>query len=368
MSYNPKSLFNKIQSKEQAIAENSGAAGGGFSNPLIFKPKPGTTYAVRLLWLSPADGSDREYPMINSYIHRVWDENATGSKDNKVVCPTSQYMMGEVPSAFKKCPICAAASDFYKKGQEGSESAKELYSKFRRTCLGYIPIYIVNGPEDDIGQIKILQYGKQFRDFFDSKIFGIKKQNKNEEVPVGLDDEAIGLEAFMYYDETLDKIANVGYDLLITTTSKKMNIGGKSVDMPQYQLDFSRRPKMITELDSINIETEEGVAYFNSLNADILNFDKDFYIKSTEEDLHAFKLNFISGEAIDTPTASKPAISLPKKPVVETPAVEEDAIPYDYDEKPAEKPVVKSKPAVKAAPKAMEPADDDIDSLIDGLV
>jgi hypothetical protein len=138
--------------------------------------------------------------------------------------------------------------------------------------------------------------------------------------------------------------------------------------MPQYQLDFSRRPKMITELDSINIETEEGVAYFNSLNADILNFDKDFYIKSTEEDLHAFKLNFISSEAIDTPAVSKPAISLPKKPVVEAPAVEEDAIPYDYDEKPAEKPVVKSKPAVKAAPKAMEPADDDIDSLIDGLV
>ena len=368
--YNPKSLFNKIQSKEQAIAENSGST-GNFTNPLIFKPKVGTTYAVRLLWLSPDKGSDREYPMINQYIHRVWDDNATnGNKDNKVICPTSQYMMGEVPAAFKKCPICAAASNFYKQGQEGSESAKELYSKFRRTCLGYVPIYIVNGPEDDIGQIKILQYGKQFRDFFDSKIFGIKKQNKNEDAAVNLDEEAIGLEAFMYYDETADSVINVGYDLLITTTSKKMNIGGKQVDMPQYQLDFSRRTKTINELDGVDITSEEGIKYFNSLNADILHFDKDFYIKSTEEELHEFNLNFISGEAVSTMTvgSTKPAISLPKKTVSEE-SVEEDSIPYEFTEKKSVSARAKISPSVKVEEIVTEvPNDADIDDLINDLV
>ena len=110
MSYNPKQLFSQIQKKEQDNASGSGN-NSGFTNPLIFKPKVGSSYAVRLLWLSPDKGCDREYPMINSFIHRVWDDNATtGSKDVKVICPTSQYMMGETSAAFRRCPICEAAS------------------------------------------------------------------------------------------------------------------------------------------------------------------------------------------------------------------------------------------------------------------
>ena len=371
MSYNPKSLFNKIQAKEQAAAESVNSP-ANFTNPLLFKPKVGTTYAVRLLWLPPEKGYDREYPMINSYIHRIWDDNATnGNKDHKVICPTSQYMMGEVSSAFRKCPICTAASEFYKQGQEGSESAKELYNKFRRTCVGYVPIYIVNGPEDSIGQIKILQYGKQFKDFFDSKIFGIKKQNKNEDIPTVLDEEAIGLEAFMYYDETADKLVNTGYDLLITTTTKKMIIGGKQIDMPQYQLDFSRRPRTITEFDGIEIDSEEGIKYFNALNSSVLHYDQDFYIKSTEEELHEFKLNFISGESVETPVVEtkKPAISLPKKPVVAEPEIDEvkDEIPYEFPTKPAKSTRVAKPVEVEAESEVALPNDSDIDDLINDL-
>lgn len=240
-----------------------------------------------------------------------------GNKEHKVICPTSQYMLGETTAAFRKCPICSAMSDFYKQGQEGSESAKEIYSKFRRTCIGYVPVYIVNGPNDDenVHQIRILQYGKQFKDFFDNKIFGVKKQNKNgEEVDNNIDDESIGLEAFMYYDESADEIVTKGYNLLITTTSKKMVLGGKQIDMPQYQLDFTRKLSNITEFDGVELNTEEGVKYFNSINSQIVHFDRDFYLKSSDQELQEFKLNYISKEAVEeTVEPTRPPIRPPRK-------------------------------------------------------
>lgn len=345
MSYNPKKLFNQIQKKEQDNATNGGS--GGFGNPLIFKPKVGTTYAVRLLWLPPIADCDREYPMINSFVHRIWDDNAAGGqKEAKVICPTSQYIMGESSAAFKRCPICEAASAFYKQGQEGSDSASELYSKFRRTCLGYVPVYIVNGPEEDIHQVKILQYGKQFKDFFDSKIFGIKKQNKyaDQDMNTDMDDEAIGLEAFMYYDESADQIVTRGYDLLITTTTKKMNLQGKQIDMPQYQLDFTRKLRDIRDIDGIELDSDEGIKYFNTLNEHILHFDADFYIKSTDAELQEFKMNYITGNTAlnteDEQVSRRPPIALPKKQAV-VESTEDD----DVDEIPMGKPT-KRKPVV----------------------
>jgi hypothetical protein len=389
MSYNPKQLFSQIQKKEQDNASGSGN-NSGFTNPLIFKPKVGSSYAVRLLWLSPDKGCDREYPMINSFIHRVWDDNATtGSKDVKVICPTSQYMMGETSAAFRRCPICEAASAFYKQGQEGSKSGEELYNKFRRTCQGFVPVYIVNGPEEDIHQIRILQYGKQFKDFFDSKIFGIKKQNKyaDADSQSDMDDEAIGLEAFMYYDESVDQIVTRGYDLLITATTKKMNLGGKQIDMPQYQLDFTRKLRDIRDLDGVELDSDAGIKYFNSLNSEVLHFDKDFYIKSTDADLQDFKLNYITGSSVadaDDEDAimeqRRPPVALPKKKqeVVEDETSEDDdEIPMGKtaarntraravieDEIPMETP--KSKPARK--PVVVDDEDDGIPRTTSGEI
>lgn len=302
MSYNPKSLFDKIQEKEK---ENATAT-NTFINPLLFKPKINTTYTLRLLWLAPEKGYNREYPMINSYVHKFWDDNASnGQKEHKVICPTSQYIMGETSAAFKRCPICEATSKFYNEGKAGSVSSNELYKIFRRTCMGYIPVYIVNGPEEDLHQIRILQYGKQFKDFFDLKIFGVVKQSKNknaDEIPLNLSDEAIGLEAFMYYDTTNDSIVTEGYDLIITTTTKRMEIGNKSVDMPQYQLDFTRKKRSITEMLNIDLTTPSGIKFFESLNSSILHFDKDFYLTSTDEELQKFKLNYVTKEEIQEKT------------------------------------------------------------------
>lgn len=293
MSYNPKSLFSQIQKKEQEAATNSGV-GQQFTDEYLLKPTKVGTLTVRLLWLPPIKGVERDYPMINSYVHEFWD--STNKKFGRVICPTSQYMEGETINGFKSCPICSEMSKFYKKGQEGSESAKQMYKNFRRTCKGYIPVYIVNGMnaqgEDISGQIKILQYGKQFKDFFNSKIFGITSKNNSEDAEPINPDDIIGLEAFMWYNEDENKIEVSGYDLIITTTSKSMNINGKNINMPQYSLDFGRKIKTIDTINGIDLTSKAGVEFFKNINNDI-NFDKDFLVKSTEAERQEFVTNFI---------------------------------------------------------------------------
>ena len=127
----PLALFNVLRAKETNNA--SGGNNQNFGNPNVFKLKQGASYSLRLLWVPPADDFDREYPMINQYVHRIWDENAIGSKDVKVYCRTSQYDLGETKAGFA-CPMCKVMSETYKEGANGSKSAQELYKKFRKGC------------------------------------------------------------------------------------------------------------------------------------------------------------------------------------------------------------------------------------------
>ena len=286
----PLSLFEKLRSKE---VNNVSAPSGNFGNPNLFKLKQGVSYTFRLLWTPPADGYDREYPMINQYVHRIWDENSIGSHDVKVYCKTSQYDLGETKAGFD-CPMCKAMSAAYKEGANGSKSAQELYKKFRRTLNGYAVVYVVKGPEEDLHQIKILQYTKSFRDFFDENIFGIKKVNKNsEEAQTETDDseEMIGIDAFMYYDPKNDEVIKTGYNFIVTVGTKRVPINGKMVDMPDYKFKFSNKLTEIEDFDGEEITSEMFLGI-----SEKIGFDRDFYKFSTIEEIEAFKAKYIDGE------------------------------------------------------------------------
>lgn len=329
---NPKSIFDDIQKKLKENANLSGALSGNFKSENIFKPTKAGTITVRLLWLPPADDVKRDFPMINSYVHRFYNPNATGKKYVKVTCTTSQYMDGETPTGFRNCCICDAVSKFYNQSNE-SASARELYNTFHRACEGYIPVYIVTGPEELQGKVKILQYGKQFKDFFNRKIFGIT--SKGDETPIDTD-EIIGLQAFMYYDPENDEIVTTGYDLIISTTIENITINNKKVPMPKYSLDFSRKPKTVDEMEGVDLNKASGVKYFKNLNNE-LGFDRNFLIYSTPEERQDFLKTYIqkdtsaeviSNDSIDElvensePTISKAATK--KAPIVEEVEEEED--------------------------------------------
>jgi hypothetical protein len=353
------SVFSKLQATVQAAANGS----GNFSNinSMILKPKINASYSLRLLWLQPYGTCTREYPMINQYIHHYWDDTATSGKDKVVYCPTSQYIKGETKAGFESCPICTECSKLYKASQEGSTSAGKLYKTFRRTFRGYVPVYVVNGPDDVVGQVKILQYSKMFKDFFDRKIFGVAaRPSGNEEVQPIDPDEVIGIDAFMYVDKSGNVVTD-GYNLNIQVTSKKMVIEGRSVDMPQYTLDFSRKNTSILNFGDDAITTE----LFNGLNEQI-SFDSNFYNESSVAELNTFKLKYVTAEETVEETTDEDVdstinnLSANMNPyATKTPAA-------SVAPAVATPPPVKTAPVVEKVTQTSDNGDDDID--VDALI
>lgn len=356
---NPRSIFEDIQKK---LKENNGSLSGAtnsFKNENVFKPTKAGTMTVRLLWLPEAAGVKRDFPMINTYVHRFYNANAV-KKYDKVICPTSQHMDGENPNGFRNCCICNAVSKFYKESND-SPSARELYQTFHRACECYVPVYVVSGPEELQGQVKILQYGKQFKDFFNRKIFGIVAKTGDDVEPIDTD-EIIGIEAFTYYDPENDEVVTTGYDLIISTTIENMTIGNRKVQMPKYTLDFSRKPKSINEMCGVNLKKASGVEYFKGLNEE-LGFDKNFLVTSTPEERQAFLNSYIIKDE-SSAVPGKDINSLINN------SVDEDE--EEEEVKPVKKPVKKAPPVeddyVEPEDSSSGDADDiDVDKLLADL-
>lgn len=354
MSFNAESLFNKIQAQEQAAPSGSTST---FNN-LILKPKVNCSYSLRLIWLKPFGTCTREYPMINQYIHHYWDDKAVGSKDQVVYCPTSQYIKGDTRDGFDSCPICEKCSELYKQSKEGSSSAKELYKKFRRTLRGYVPVYVVNGPEDVIGKVMILQYGKQFKEFFDRKIFGkmpkVVGENAEQPQPISAD-EIIGLDAFLY-SRNDGTIALEGYNFNVQVTSKRMVIEGRQIDMPQYTMDFSRKPTSVGTFGDEYITAD----VMDNLNAKI-RFDEDFFNVSTTADLTKFKLKYIDvTEAVEEIAEEESVEAAPE--IAMNPF--KNNVSVMNEEAPVKKVEIESTPVTVSA---ADDDDIDVDALLEKL-
>ena len=326
MSYSdPMQLFKILKEQTKTTTQSNGV----FGNPNILKFQKNKTYSLRLLWL-PSE--KRQYPMINQYVHRIWDENAVGSKDVVVQCPTSQYDMDN--GGFNVCPICSSMSKLYREIQNGSSSAKELYDKFKRTLQGYVPVYVVNGPAEDLHKVKIMHYTISFKRYFDLKIFGIQadKPKNGEEVQSIDESNCVGINAFMYYDPKKDKVITNGYNFMVSVGSKKVPINGRTVEMNDYKLDFSMKPTDITDFDGVEITAE----YFKGLS-DLLHFDKDFYIMSDIEKINNFKLKYIDGvDTVEEKTEAEDEDETPMmKPAPAKPAAKAEVI-EEVEEQPAE--------------------------------
>ena len=291
-------LFDELRKKAESQANGSSSGGTGFySNPNILKLKQGASYKLRLLWITPPEGMNREYPMINQYVHRFWDENAIGSKNIEVYCKTSQYDEGETRAGWD-CPVCKEMSKCYKEySKSGSQSSKEIYDTFRRTFRGYVPVYVISGPEEDLHKIKILQYTKIFKDFFDLKIFGIMKSQKtddgtNSQITVD-EDDILGIQAFTYYEASDDSVKTEAYDLIVTVNTKSIPIRGKMVKVPDYKIDFSRKMSEI-DFDGEPITSERYLGL-----SEELSFDQDFLKTSTIDELQAFLNKYVNSETVN---------------------------------------------------------------------
>lgn len=350
MSFNAMGIFDKLQQREQQRASE----GGNFGNKHLLKLQKGSKYQLRLLYLPPLN-CERMYPMINSYSHSFWDDNASGNKMQVVACPTSQYLDGD--GGFSNCAICACASKYYSEFKEnGSKTAEELYKKFKRNFNGYIPVYVVNGPEEAVGKVMILRYGKQLADFLNLKVFGVSPKPRKGEAPIEVDaDDVLGIEAFTYLDDN-GNIVTKAYDLTITVTTKTVPVDGKNVDMPNYAYDFKRNASTINEFGDVELTAE----YFNTLNEE-LSFDKDFYINSSAADRENFKLKYITAsDDIETnETTEQHEETVPQV----KPLTKKTVITDEVEQKPQPKKEVKE----ESNDITDENGDIDVDKLLSGL-
>ena len=340
----PMKLFNMLKEQAQTSGQFSG---GSFGNQHILKLQKGKKYSLRLLWLP---STERQSPMINQYVHRIWDEKAVGSKDVNVVCPTSQYDLDS--KGFSACPICEKMSELYKEAQNGSTSAKELYDKFKRTLRGYVPVYVVNGPAEDINQIKILQYTISFKKYFDSKIFGIVDEtannDQNQEDEDFEESNVVGINAFMYFDPKTNKVMTTGHNFIITVGTKKVPLSsGRIVEMNDYKLDFSMKATDIDNFNGKKITPD----YFCNLS-DELHFDEDFYVMHNLEKIANFKMKYIDGD--DTAMISETPIQ--KKEEVEEEVIEQ---PKKIVKKPVVQKEEEEEPVVK--PKKKQPIVEEVE-------
>lgn len=320
----PQKLFKDLLMREQTPRS------GGNVNSNIIKLQRGKSYSFRLLWL-PSE--TREYPMINQYVHRVWDENAIGSKDISVICPTSQYDLGDSKAGFDTCPICSRMSALYKAFSEGSKTAGELYKKFKRTLRGYVPVYVVNGPEEDKHKVKILPYTISFKNFFDEKIFGIKKKSNNDETEFEENNESnmIGIDAFMYYDPKTDSVITTGHNFLVNVDSKRIpTANGQSIEMNDYRFEFAMKNTDISAFGDEEVTPE----LFKSL-ANKLHFDDEFFKMHDIDELDKFLSKYLDGvDEIETPTTKNRVINesnFKKEPVKPAETFKDDG---DEDEMP----------------------------------
>lgn len=326
MGFDTESLFSKIQKRQEQEATNNSSS----LNSMVLKLKINSSYALRLLWLPPYGNCKREYPMIEQYTHHYWDNNAAaGERNNTVYCPTSQYIKGETRAGFDACPICTECQKLYQKSSESS-SAKNLYNTFKRIFAGYVPVYVVNGPEDVIGQVRILKYSKQFKKHFDRFIFG-RTPKSNEDAPPINPDEVIGLEAFIY--EKDNTVITEGYNLNVQVGSRRIaSNDGKSVEMPDYNIAFSHRKTNITDFNGEEITLEK----FNKLNEE-LSYDNTFYRESTAAELTKFAMKFLSVDesnstitesTSDTPTITNPYSNTPVESNIDT-SIQENKTPEE---------------------------------------
>lgn len=285
----------------------------------ILRPAIGEQYVMRLLWFDRPEGFPeiRQYPMVLKETHKFYDE--TTKTFHNIICPKTEYIHSNSIGKDYKCPICEKFFEVYKSPefQAGDPAAVELKSRLKQTLVGYIPVYIVsykpaNSAEQDTktGKVFLLEFNIQLKKFFMSKVFSG-------------DEDAIGLDAFMYFDGTNDKLVTEGYNFLLKVGSKTIPNFRNQVRDPSY--DFARQKTSITSYCGQPLTKN----LFKTMADDCKIFDMEFYETSTLAEAEQY-VALATGQAVDTfedeysladPEESKSFVTKPAEPAEPAPAV-----------------------------------------------
>lgn len=165
------------------LPKKSKTAGTAKRKSLVLSIKPcpdqngeKTWYRFRLLNFA-GQGTDRDYPFIERYIHQKWRVNEKGYPEieDEVVCPVTKWVEWE-GNRYESCPVCRYANQQFvtlKESNWKDADARRKNRDFSRKFQGIVPVYVVSDPnyEGNNGKFKVIMFGdKKQYDAFVKKV------------------------------------------------------------------------------------------------------------------------------------------------------------------------------------------------------
>ena len=221
-------------------------------------------YRFRLLWFKSPSKNDRDYPFIERYMHMHFakDEDDKWQIESQVVCPVTPHVKNKWEGdVYSSCPICNFSNHnfiaFKESGWKDRESARKQ-KEFGRKFEACIPVYVVSDPNYDgnQGKFKVIKFTdkenyKKFKDL-------VSKMSHENLVFNGKN--AVD---FYIRMETVTETLRAGQP---NEYVWKHNVIAK--------MGFTNKPYDIPAINKENIDKFE--------------FDDQFYVSSTKEELKEF--------------------------------------------------------------------------------
>lgn len=256
------------------LPKKSKSAGTAKRKSLVLSIKPCPTdkdgkptwYRFRLLNFA-GQGTDRDYPFIERFIHQRWKINDKGYPEieDEVTCPVTKWVDWE-GNRYDGCPICRYANQQFMTLKESNwtdADARKKNRDFGRKYQAIIPVYVVSDPnyEGNNGKFKVIIFGdKKVYDAFVKKV-----------------------EAQLLKTNCFNGVNAVDCCIHMTEVPEVRNEGkpneyvykNKVID----KITFTKDPKNIGAI------TKEAIDNFQ--------FDSTYYVSSTKDELQEFYDKYI---------------------------------------------------------------------------
>lgn len=273
-----------------------------FINYFLKPNKENEQYRLRLVWYRQPAKNDRTDPYIVQQIHDHWGETTKGVKvvDDTIICPGTKYakyddekfvINEKTGKKTLNCPICKKANEAmvaYRASGKRDKISMQRFNALKAKFRACVPVYVVDDPNAwdkdheknyNNGKLKVLIFtNKEEFERFDnlvqeekSKSYLASKDGKPYEVFNG--ENAVDLFIRM---ENVPEVRYAGTEKEYVANVRKIT-----------QMAFGKKAYNIPSINKENIDSFE--------------FDDQFYISNTKEELKAFFKKYYGQEELEVP-------------------------------------------------------------------
>lgn len=237
----------------------------------------GEYYRVRLLAFKNPLKNNRDFPFIERYVHNHWNVSEDGRRriDSTVICPVTSFVK-TVGSAYDACPICKYSNlnflSFKESGWTDRESSKKS-NQYQRKFEAIIPVYVINDP-------KYPQNNSKF------KVIIFNDKNFYTDLKSLIQKESLQTNVFN---------GTKAVDFYFHLTDETKIVGEGTPNQHEYTT------KVIDKYGFTKIEKAYEIPAITKEAIDTFEFDDNYYVSSSPEELTDFYNSYIKISNDDIP-------------------------------------------------------------------